>query len=238
MRWSLRLGSLAGIGVFVHVTFPLLLIWAGYTNYSVQGHWADAVAGIGLVLVLFVIIVLHELGHALMARRFGIGTLDITLLPIGGVARLERMPQDPRQELLVALAGPAVNVALAVFFFALAGGSREASQWLNLDIAGQGLLWNLMLVNIALTIFNLIPAFPMDGGRVLRALLAMKLSYLRATRIASRVGQFLALAFIGVGLFFNPFLVVIGVFVWLGAAQESRLVQLRSLTGPGSSGGL
>ena len=229
MRWSLRLGSLAGIGVFVHLTFPLLLIYAGYRNYSVRQHWPDAWIGIGFVLVLFGIIVLHELGHALTARRFGIGTQDITLLPIGGVARLERMPDDPRQELLVALAGPAVNVALALFFFALAGGSHEISSWLDMNVVGQDFIMSLVWVNIALTLFNLIPAFPMDGGRVFRSLLALKLSYLLATQIAGRVGQLLAVGFMAVGFFYNPFMIVIGMFVWLGAAQEIRAVRLRAV---------
>ncbi len=232
MRWSLRLGSLAGIGIFVHLTFPLLLIWAGFKNYSVRHYWSDAWIGAGFVLVLFAIIVLHELGHALAARRFGIGTRDITLLPIGGVARLERMPEDPRQELQVALAGPAVNVALALFFFAVSGGTRAFSQMLDVEIMGRNFLTSLIWVNIALTIFNLVPAFPMDGGRVLRSLLAFKLSYLTATRIAARIGQILALGFVGLGFFFNPFLIVIGVFVWFGATREAQLVYLRSRENP------
>lgn len=232
MRWSIRLGSLAGIGIFVHLTFPLLLIYAGYKNFSVRHYWPDAWIGIGFVLVLFGIIVLHELGHALTARRFGIPTRDITLLPIGGVARLERMPHDPWQELMVAVAGPAVNVGLALFFFALAGGSRGISAWLDLDIVGQDFVMSLVWVNVALTLFNLIPAFPMDGGRVLRSLLAFKLSYVLATQIAARIGQLLAVGFIALGFFYNPFLMVIGVFVWLGAAQELRSARLRAFSDP------
>ena len=232
MRWSIRLGSLAGIGVFVHLTFPLLLIYAGYKNYSVRHHWPDAWIGIGFVLVLFGIIVLHELGHALTARRFGIPTRDITLLPIGGVARLERMPDDPWQELMVAVAGPSVNVVLAVFFFAVAGGGRGLSAWLDLDVVGHDYVMSLVWVNVALTLFNLIPAFPMDGGRVLRSLLAFKLSYLLATRIAARIGQVLAAGFMALGFFHNPFLMVIGVFVWLGAGQELKSVRLRTFNDP------
>lgn len=232
MRWSIRLGSLAGISIFVHLTFPLLLIYAGYKNFSVRHYWPDAWIGVGFVLVLFGIIVLHELGHALMARRFGISTRDITLLPIGGVARLERMPHDPWQELMVAVAGPAVNVGLALFFFALAGGSRGISSWLDLDIVGQDFVMSLVWVNVALTLFNLIPAFPMDGGRVLRSLLAFKLSYVLATQIAARIGQLLAVGFIALGFFYNPFLMVIGVFVLLGAAQELRSARLRAFGDP------
>ncbi len=241
MRWSLRIARLAGISIYIHITFLILPLWIGFTDYSVRQSWADAWMGVAFTLVLFGIVVLHELGHAVTARRFGIRTQDITLLPIGGVARLERMPEEPRQELLVALAGPAVNVALAAILFAVLGaGSRIA--WLtNLHISDGGFLVTLMWVNIALAVFNLIPAFPMDGGRVLRALLALRMTYLRATTIAARVGQTLALVFGFIGLwsiFFgrlgpisNPFLLFIGLFVWMGAKQEAGMVVMKSALG-------
>jgi Zn-dependent protease len=234
MKWSWRLFKVAGIGLYVHVTFLLLLLWIGLTSFGARHRWEDALGGLLFVIALFAIVVLHELGHALTARRFGIGTRDITLLPIGGVARLERMPEDPKQELAVALAGPAVNVLLAALIFSILGMTRQLAE---LNLAGlepamltkENFLSQLMQVNIMLAIFNLLPAFPMDGGRVLRALLATRLNYARATRIAATVGQTMAFGFGMAGLFGNPFLILIALFVWMGAAQEAGVVQLRSL---------
>ncbi|HWH71277.1 MAG TPA: site-2 protease family protein [Candidatus Sulfotelmatobacter sp.] len=240
MRWSWQIGRVAGIAIYVHVTFFLLLLWIGASHFSVRHSWSDAWGGIAFILLLFVIVVLHELGHALTARRFGIRTRDITLLPIGGVARLERMPEEPKQELLVALAGPAVNVCLAVLLFAILGAGRQLADLANVGMVGGNFLASLMWVNVALAVFNLVPAFPMDGGRVLRALLATRLSYVRATNIAAYVGQTIALGFgflglssffFGAGAFSNPFLVFIALFVWVGAAQEAGLVQMRSALG-------
>jgi Zn-dependent protease/predicted transcriptional regulator len=230
MRWSLRLLKVAGIGIYVHVTFLLLLIWAGWSGYGARHQWNDAAAGVGFILVLFVIVVLHELGHALTARRFGIETRDIILLPIGGVARLERMPEDPKQELAVALAGPAVNVLLAILFFiAISLGARVNLH--NVAFFGGNFLITLVKLNVWLALFNLLPAFPMDGGRVLRALLAIRINYARATRIAARIGQGMAVVFGVLGLYYNPFLILIAAFVWIGAAQESRFVQMKSSLG-------
>ena len=222
---------MAGIGIYVHITFLLLLLWGGWSGFSEQHRWQDALVSIGFILTLFVIVVLHELGHALTARRFGIATRDITLLPIGGVARLERMPDDPRQELAVALAGPAVNVALAILFGAiLALGNRIVPIELT-PRSAWSFLANLLWVNVALAIFNLLPAFPMDGGRVLRALLAIRMNYVRATQIAAICGQAMAFLFGLVGLFTNPFLVLIAVFVWMGASAEATLVEIKSALG-------
>lgn len=234
MRWSLRLFKIAGIGLYVHATFFLLLLWAGWRGFTPQHRWQDALADIGFIITLFFIIVLHELGHALTARRFGIATRDITLLPIGGMARLERMPEDPKQELAVALAGPAVNVMIAVcLFIGLYISARLTSldQVLN---GGGDFFARLLIVNIFLAGFNLLPAFPMDGGRVLRALLAIRMNYVRATRIAANIGQGMAslLGMVGVFGFFgtppNPLLVLVAVFVWFGAAQEAGMVEMKS----------
>jgi len=189
------------------------------------------VVAVAATLLFFLSLLLHELGHALTARRFGIATRDIVLLPIGGVARLERMPEKPGQEMLVAVAGPAVNVAIAallVLFMTLTG------RPIDLDHFGDGLIGSLLLVNVLMLLFNLIPAFPMDGGRVLRALLALRLPYLRATKIASAVGQGAALLLGVAGLFYfnNWMLAFVALFVFLAAGEERALVQTRaSLTG-------
>jgi len=231
MKWSWKIARVAGIDVYMHPTFLLLLGWVGIMDFLPRHSVAAAGRGIGFVLVLFVVVVLHELGHALTARRFGIRTLDITLLPIGGVARLERMPEKPLQELLVALAGPAVNVVLALLVLLVLAVGWQFGDLASLGIFGESFLARLLQVNVVLAIFNLLPAFPMDGGRVLRALLAMRLDYVRATNIAAAIGQAMAvlLALVGlVGPAANPMLVLIGLFVFLGAGQEARLVRMKA----------
>jgi Zn-dependent protease/predicted transcriptional regulator len=227
MSWSWRIGRIAGIDVYVHFTFFLLLAWLAGMYYLQSGQVAQAVAGIAFILVLFGVVVLHELGHALAARRYGIATRDITLLPIGGVARLERMPDEPSQELIVALAGPAVNVAIAALIYLILAVGPELRTVQDAVRIGGDFLSQLFWVNVALVVFNLLPAFPMDGGRVLRALLAMRLDYIRATQIAAAIGQAMAMLFVLAGLFLNPFLMFIGLFVWLGASQEASFVQMR-----------
>ena len=222
MTWSLPLGSVAGIRLQVHFTFLALLAWMG-----VKGWRQGDLSGVPFFLGLFACVLLHELGHALMARRFGIMTSDITLLPIGGVARLERMPEDPRQELWVALAGPAVNVAIAAVLFVILGGQLPPVE----KIGGGSILERLLLANITLFFFNLLPAFPMDGGRVLRALLATRMPYTRATQTAATVGQIMAVLFGFVGFFANPLLIFIAMFVWIGAAQEASVAQMKSALG-------
>lgn len=226
--WAWRIGRIAGIDLYVHATFVLLLGWIALSHVLQGQGAAEALSGVGLIIAVFATVVLHELGHALVAQRFGIGTQDITLLPIGGVARLDRIPEEPVQELLVAIAGPAVNVALAALFFILAAlldGSIHAG---GLQIVGGPFLSKLAYINVGLAVFNLLPAFPMDGGRVLRALLAMRLDYVRATDLAARLGQGFALLFGLLGVFFNPVLVFGALFVWMGAQQEAGLVHVRS----------
>jgi Zn-dependent protease len=231
MKWSFRIGRLTGIDVYMHATFLLLLLWVAVSHYLVRRSLGDAWSGIIFILTLFAIVVLHELGHALTARRFGIKTRDITLLPIGGVARLERMPEDPRQELLVAVAGPAVNVGLGILIAAWMIMVTHSQLLGEIPMVGGDFLRKMLWVNVALAAFNMIPAFPMDGGRVLRALLAMRMDYSRATHLAAQVGQMLALGFGFIGLFTNPFLVFIALFVWMGAAAEASMVQMRSALG-------
>jgi Zn-dependent protease/CBS domain-containing protein len=231
MKWSLRIGRLAGIDVYMHVTFVILLAWVAVSYYLPERSISDALDGLIFVLALFGIVVLHELGHALTARRFGIRTRDINLLPIGGVARLERMPEEPKQELLVALAGPAVNVVLAGLLLLVLLPAAALAAVSEFRLVGGHFLSKLLWVNIALAAFNLIPAFPMDGGRVLRALLAMRMDYVRATQFAAGIGQMIALVFGFIGLFYNPFLVFIALFVWMGAAGEASMVQMKSALG-------
>jgi len=222
--WTWNLGRIAGIPIRMHLTLLLLLVWIIGTHVLHGASLGASAIGLFLVLAIFASIVVHELGHALVARRFGIPTRDIILLPIGGVSRLERMPREPRQELLVALAGPAVNVALAaVAFLAIllvdAPWSPE-----SLSLVGGPILDKLLWLNIGLAGFNLLPAFPMDGGRVLRAVLAMKLDRVRATDVAARIGHWMALAFGFIGLFGSPILVFIALFVWVGATEEAAQV--------------
>jgi Zn-dependent protease len=230
MRWSIRLGTIAGIRIEVHVTFLLML-----AVLAIPAGPRQALLTVAVLLLLFGCVVLHELGHALAARRFGIRTREIILLPIGGVARLERMPEKPAQEMFVAIAGPAVNLVIATILGAwlIASGVRPES----IDWRGQsgGLVEGLFVWNLWMIVFNLIPAFPMDGGRVLRAGLAFFLPFARATRYASLVGQAFALAFAVAGLFQRPInfvLVFIALFVFVTAGEERALVQTRtSLTG-------
>ncbi len=231
MRWSLHIGRLFGIRLELHVTFVLFLAWIALQQGLLTGQPGHALATVGLMLMVFACVVLHELGHALTARRFGVATRDIVLLPIGGVARLERMPERPSQELLVALAGPAVNVAIAALvLLAMVALGRPPA----LAAFGDGVLETLLLVNLVMVAFNLLPAFPMDGGRVLRALLALRLPYARATRIASAVGQAAALLIGVVGLFLlhNGMLALVALFVFIAAGEEQALARRRtSLTG-------
>ena len=228
MKWSIRLGTYFGIPVYMHLTFLLLLAWVGAIHWT-HTHRLDAtLTGVLFIVIIFACVVLHELGHALAARRYGIPTRDITLLPIGGVARLERMPDDPRQELWVAIAGPLVNVVIAGALAVWLTVTNLMVPANSVSITTGPFLQRVMAVNVFLVLFNLLPAFPMDGGRVLRALLARRIEYTRATHIAATVGQTMALLFGFVGLFVNPMLIFIAFFVWIGAAQESSMVQMQS----------
>jgi len=231
MKWSWKLGTFAGIDVFIHATFLLIIGWVGLSYWQQTGTLVGTLEGILFTLLLFGCVVLHEYGHALTARRFGIKTRDITLYPIGGVARLERMPDKPIQELWVALAGPAVNVVIAVLLFGWLIISGTLTSIASLGLTSGPFIERLMLVNITLVLFNLIPAFPMDGGRVLRALLALRLEYTRATQIAASIGQGMALLLGFIGLFSNPFLLFIAFFVWIGAGQEASMVQMKNALG-------
>jgi Zn-dependent protease/CBS domain-containing protein len=228
MSRSFRLARLAGIDIFVHPTFALLLAWVAISS-GFQGRTLGAAAeGVALMLALFACIVLHELGHALMARRFGIATKDITLLPIGGMARLERMPERPAQEFLVALAGPAVTFLIAVILFAWLRLSGDWQSLESLSVSRGTFVEQVMVANVALLLFNLLPAFPMDGGRVLRAILAARTDYVSATVRAASIGQGIAFLLALVGLFSNLFLVIVAFFIWVAAGEEAAAVQKKS----------
>ena len=231
MKRSLKIGSVAGIGIFLHWTF-LLLVAAIFAYYYVQSQSVGAaVSGMGLILAVFLCVILHELGHALTARRFGVPTRSITLYPIGGLARLERIPSEPMKEFWIAIGGPAVNVVIAAglaLVLLVTGGSFAPDA---LQAPGQHLLASLLWINVVLAGFNLLPAFPMDGGRVLRALLALRQDYAQATQTAANVGQAMAVLFGLFGLLsFNPILMFIALFVYVGAQQESQQAVYRAFT--------
>ncbi|HXM30241.1 MAG TPA: site-2 protease family protein [Chthoniobacterales bacterium] len=231
MRWSLKVASVAGIEVRIHLTFLLFLAWIWFSYYQVAGL-PGAVQGVLFILSLFACVLLHEFGHAFAARAFGIATPDITLLPIGGVARLTRLPDKPWQELVVAIAGPLVNVVIAAALIFVVHSSAELEQLQYLESPRVELLSKLASVNVMLVLFNLIPAFPMDGGRILRALLAMALPYTQATQIAARIGQGLAIVFGIFGLFGNPLLIFIAFFIFAGAQQEAAIVRAKESPRP------
>ncbi len=229
MTWSFPIGRVLGTELRIHATFFLLLLWIGVAGF-LTGGWPAASGSILFILALFACVVLHEFGHVLMARRYGIPTPDITLLPIGGMARLERMPEKPGQEIAVALAGPAVNVAIwAIIVFGF-GASTDFAALAELEDPAADFWARLAAVNLFLVLFNLIPAFPMDGGRVFRALLSIPLGRVRATRLAAHAGQAVAFVFGFLALTTgNPILLLIAVFVFVAAAAESSDVALRDM---------
>ena len=230
MSWSITLGRIAGSEIRIHITFLILLAWIGIAQF-IQGGAAAAVEMVGFIVAVFACVVAHEFGHALAARRYGITTPDITLLPIGGLARLSRMPEKPSEEIVIAVAGPLVNVVIAAVLFLFLGARFNPMTVAEIQNPDPGFLARLAGINVILGVFNLIPAFPMDGGRVLRALLAFRLGRRRATRIAARIGQALAFVFGFWGLLGgNPFLVFIAIFIFLAAAAEAGDVGLREAT--------
>ncbi|MBN1270459.1 MAG: site-2 protease family protein [Kiritimatiellae bacterium] len=228
MRWALPVGSVLGVRIRIHATFLLILAWFGWLGWR-EGGVVTGVWAVALILSLFMCVVLHELGHSVVAMRFGAEVRSITLLPIGGVAQMRKIPEKPYQEFLVALAGPAVNVLLAGLLVLVRGGFPG---WVDVPLFPRsvgGLADALVRANIVLAVFNLLPAFPMDGGRVLRSTLARFMKYTRATSLAAAVGQLVAVGFILLGLFHNPFLVLIGLFVLFGAQSEERYVRVRGI---------
>lgn len=229
MKWSWKIARIAGIDIYIHATFLLLIYLVGISYWNQQGTLAAVISGIGYVLALFCCVVLHEFGHSLTARRYGIQTRNITLLPIGGVASLEKMPDDPRQEINVAIAGPAVNFVIAILLYLYLDISQVQLTAEEISLTGGPFLYRVMLVNLFIGGFNLLPAFPMDGGRILRAVLALRMDHALATEKAARVGQFLAVGMGLLGMMYNPFLLFIAIFIWFGASMESSAEQLKSI---------
>ncbi|MEP9354296.1 site-2 protease family protein [Xanthobacter sp. KR7-65] len=231
MPWSVTIGRLGETAIRIHVTFLLFLVWiwaAYYRSGGAQAAWE----GVLFVALLFACVLLHELGHVFAARHYGVKTPDITLWPFGGIANLERIPEKPSEELVVAVAGPAVNVVIAlillvVLSFTLGASGINTEDLAKIEDPGKSLLVKLAGANIFLVLFNLIPAFPMDGGRVLRALLAMNMGFARATAVAASIGQGIAIGLGLLGIFTNPMLMIIGVFVFLAASGEAGQVQLK-----------
>jgi Zn-dependent protease len=229
MGWSIRLFNVAGTAVRIHLTFFLLLAFVAAAGWM-RGGAMVAIDQLVFIALLFLCVVLHEFGHVFAARRYGIRTTDVTLLPIGGVASLERMPEKPGQEIFVALAGPAVNLVIAAVLALGLGATFDLGQMAQLEEVRSSLIGRVAAANVALCVFNLIPAFPMDGGRVLRALLALRMGYTRATRTAASIGQGLAFVFALLGLLGNPMLILIAVFIFLAASGEAGYVQAREYT--------
>lgn len=249
MRWSVKLLTVRGIPIRVHASFLLILIWAAWIGLSdAQGESALSSVGFMVLftLLLFFCVVLHELGHSLVAQAYGVKVHDVTLWPIGGIARLAGMPRKPSQEFLITAAGPAVNLVLAVLLAALAFGwigprtvlhifstGRGFARLLDAQ-SGQSLVVLLALQNILLAVFNLIPAFPMDGGRLLRSFLAVFFPFRTATRAASYIGQAVAVVLLGVSFLppVNLFLTLVAAFVFLAAWQErSQVMAVENLAG-------
>ena len=229
MGWSFNIGSVAGTAIRIHVTFVLFLAWifgVAYFSGGPQAAWS----GLLFMLLLFLCALLHEFGHIFTARAFGVSTPDVILLPIGGVARLERIPEKPSEEFLIAIAGPAVNFVIAALLIAFGGVTLDPNHVVSIESTSASLVDRLAEVNIFLALFNLIPAFPMDGGRVLRALLATRFGYVRATEIAAAIGQGVAFLFGFIGLFGNPLLLFIAVFVYLAASAEAHIVAIRAIS--------
>src|SRR5208283_3763602 len=221
MPWSITVGRFGGTAGKIHITFLLFLAWIAFSAYARNG-WSSALDATLFIVLIFACVVLHEFGHILAARRYGIQSPEVTLLPIGGVASMPRLPPDPRQELVVALAGPAVNLVIGLVLFA-AVGSLRPDELTQIDDPHISLIGRLAAANIFLAVFNLIPAFPMDGGRVLHALLAMRVGGAKATEFAAKVGQAFAIGLGFLGLFGNPLLLFIAIFVYMAAAGEAQM---------------
>ena len=241
MNNSIKLFKIRGIDIRMHITFPLILIWGALAFGPFRnGGWEGALYGVVVTSLVFVIVVLHELGHSIAALRYNIPVEQIVLLPIGGVAQLKEIPEDPGKELVIAAAGPLVNLLLAILLFLLApilGQTIDISSFLGFNsalgvLSFSSIFGYVFTTNLFIGLFNLIPAFPMDGGRILRAILASRLPYVRATSVAVAIGQILSWGFGLIGfLNGNFFLIILAIFIYTGAGQEGKMVQVKSVLG-------
>jgi stage IV sporulation protein FB len=229
MLWSVNIGSIAGTAIKIHITFLMFLVWIFVAGWA-SGAAEAAMASLIFMVLLFACVLAHEFGHIFTARAFGVATPDVILLPIGGVARLERISEKPSEEFLIAIAGPLVNVVIALVLMVGVRANLDAHSLAVVESTSVSLVDRLAEVNLFLALFNLIPAFPMDGGRVLRALLATRLGHVRATEVAASIGQLCAFALGFLGLFYNPLLIFIAIFVYLAASSEAQLVSLRAMS--------
>jgi Zn-dependent protease/predicted transcriptional regulator len=227
MGWSLNIGKIFGIRLRIHITFFLLILFI-FVSALKENGFINAVLASAFICAVFACVLIHELGHSLVALVFGKRTKSITLLPIGGIAALEELPEKPLQEVAMAIVGPLINLAIAAIIFLIIGGWKGIAEPSLSFATAKNFFIDLINVNIFLAIFNLLPAFPMDGGRVLRGILALKLNFLKATRIAVIIGQAFAILFIAVGLYYNWWLSLIGLFLFLGAGSEKQYTVLRS----------
>lgn len=214
---AVKIFRVLGIPVELDISFLILMVFIYLLTY--MGFLSLNLAV--LITLVFVVVVIHELAHSYVALRFGVKIRSILLLPIGGVSRMEEIPKVPRQEFLISIAGPLTNIIMAML--------TAVPLILNLPGPIRPFLGDFLAVNLVLALFNLIPAFPMDGGRILRAILAERVSYLRATRIAANLGKTIAAMMAVTGLFYNLFLILIGLFIYIGAEQEYQSTLISSL---------
>jgi len=221
MKWSISAGRIFGIKLRIHLTFFLLPLFVFFSD--IKEGFGQAGLSVLFVCAIFACVVIHELSHSLVARRFGREPKSIMLLPIGGVATIDMMPNKPLQEIVISIVGPATNIVIAILL-ALVGGSSMAVALKNHSnlTASEMFIFDLIAANIMLAIFNLIPALPMDGGRVFRSILALKFGFLRATLWAVTIGKAIAVLFVVLGFFYNPWLALIGLFIFSGANSEKQ----------------
>ncbi len=227
MRWSFPVGTLFGIPVRVHYTFVLLLIFIWYVESAMLGPRAGVQAVLFWILI-FVCVLLHEFGHSLVAKSYGLTIVSIVLLPIGGVSQIMEIPREPRKEVAITVAGPVVNFLISGFILIVGEMFDPSLQFSRISLEGGSLLVNMFWANVMLGLFNIVPAYPMDGGRILRGIIAMKKEYLEATRLAADVGRLFAIAFILIGFFYNWWLILIGIFIFSGASSEAESAAVSS----------